>query len=331
MTCQSGWPLIQDTIIFFFLQNLCNREHSDTENAQSMMNSGKNNLLVVLFVVLGNGRLRYHHDSAVAAFGFHPPILRPSVLQSTQTTTRRTFQHRPSYLFDSSNNNDNIKQIDEYEGEDLKPDLESDSDANAEGKKFSFRQLQEQFLPSFQKLPLNQQDNILRSVKDAQNFLDEKTDGWALSTADLSPETERSPLGISFLATNVGYGLVGILLTLRGDVFLGLLTEVTAIASFNYHYWQLVASRKQDAEASETVRLALLIDYTLAFSTIAVALVYTVTSAELPLDGLLAGGIAVLFLGLCWIWEKGQIYMIFHSLWHIFSALAGYLIGASHS
>jgi hypothetical protein len=36
-------------------------------------------------------------------------------------------------------------------------------------------------------------------------------------------------------------------------------------------------------------------------------------------------------LGCSWVWVKGRPYMIFHGLWHFFSAYTGYVIGLIHS
>jgi len=188
-------------------------------------------------------------------------------------------------------------------------------------------------IPFFGQLVLPQPQlywNVSR-IQDAadpvQELLDEYSRGWALSYADLSPEKPDTPIGVSFLATNLAYFLAGMLLFMRGDALFGLLTDVTALASFNYHYTQLEASGKTK---EKSVRLALLLDYICALTSIGVALFYTLTSSDFPLEGLGAGALALVCLGLCWVWEEGKPYMILHGLWHLLSAYAGYLVGATH-
>jgi hypothetical protein len=174
---------------------------------------------------------------------------------------------------------------------------------------------------------------FLSSAKDALSpaaqVLDDATDGWALFYADLSPEDETSPVGQAFLASNIAYAVVGLLLSIQGDAILGLLTEVVSIASFIYHYTQLQASamRTQDS----TVRTALMVDYIFAFTSIFVGLIYLVSDQQLPpIEGFGSAfaGLACLFA--CWIYEKGYPYIVLHSFWHFFSAYSAYVIGISH-
>jgi hypothetical protein len=166
------------------------------------------------------------------------------------------------------------------------------------------------------------------ALSPAARALDFATDGWALSYANLAPETESSPVGQAFLASNIAYALTGIFLTLQGDVFLGFLTELVSVASFTYHYTQLQA---YDNAQDSNVRLALMIDYILAFSTIFVGLAYILMDQQLPpIDGLVSGGVGIACLLLCWVWERGLPYILLHSLWHLFSAYCGYSIGNAH-
>ena len=88
-------------------------------------------------------------------------------------------------------------------------------------------------------------------------FLDKNTGGWALSYADCTPDDETTPLGVLFLLTNVAYLVVGGFLWSKGEVTLGVLTEVAGIVSYIYHYNQLAARGNN----SPAVRLSLLIDY----------------------------------------------------------------------
>jgi hypothetical protein len=81
---------------------------------------------------------------------------------------------------------------------------------------------------------------------------------------------------------------------------------------------------------ARTVRMALLLDYLFASISILTALVYLLTTSTLPLTALAVAVASVVFLSLSWVWEYGKPYMIFHSLWHLCSAYAGYLIGTQH-
>lgn len=157
--------------------------------------------------------------------------------------------------------------------------------------------------------------------------VDNATGGWGLSYADLSPQTPRSPAGIAFLATNVLYGAVGVTLSMNGDVFYGTLTELAGLVSFAYHYAQL----ELGAGRGE-VRLALLIDYLTAGSALIVGGIYMVQSGleYLPASVIFSGLGAIVCLSLCWVWEYGLPYILWHSLWHILSAYTAYLVGQVH-
>jgi len=163
-------------------------------------------------------------------------------------------------------------------------------------------------------------EQIVAPLSDA---LDDATGGWALSYANLEPEDETTPIGISFLATNIAYGLAGILLVSQGNSFLGALTELACLASFCYHYTQLKFGE------SRIVRLALLVDYIFAFSAILVGSIQLFNAHQIPLEALGGGALAITSLGLCWVWEAGVPYIVFHSLWHLFSAYTGYVIGST--
>jgi hypothetical protein len=163
----------------------------------------------------------------------------------------------------------------------------------------------------------------------AATALDEATDGWALGFADLSPESETTPIGQAFLATNIAYAVVGILLSLHGEAVLGFLTECASAASFIYHYTQLQAGVNRTDDS--TVRTALMVDYVFAVSSILLAVVYLAMDHQLPpMEGIISGGVGIGCLLACWVWEKGLPYIVLHSLWHLFSAYCGYIVGTAH-
>jgi hypothetical protein len=76
-----------------------------------------------------------------------------------------------------------------------------------------------------------------------QKILDNGTGGWALSAANLGPDYHQTIIGQVFLATNIRYAATGLVLTVKSDLRFGLLTDLVAIASFNYHYEQLLTTR----------------------------------------------------------------------------------------
>ena len=158
--------------------------------------------------------------------------------------------------------------------------------------------------------------------------LDQVSD-WILDYSDLRPDSEKTAAGQAFLATNVAYSLAGAYLVQNGDLFFGFLTEITAVASFAYHYGQLESKGENKLPS---VRLALLIDYILAFTSIGVALFYLVTSGgEQILTVLPPAILSLAALGASWVWYGGTPYMILHGLWHFLSAYTGYLVGAIHA
>ena len=176
---------------------------------------------------------------------------------------------------------------------------------------------------------LFQAKTVLGPASRLAQSVDDATDGWALSYADLSPETETTPVGQAFLATNIAYAVAGIALSVQGDLFYGALLELVSMASFLYHYTQLQEPGGQLEDG--TVKAALLIDYCLALTSIFVGLVYIALDHQLPpLEGLISGGLAVVFLLACWIWEHGLTYIVLHSIWHILSAYTGFIVGTSH-
>jgi len=157
--------------------------------------------------------------------------------------------------------------------------------------------------------------------------VDEATGGWGLSYADLHPVTPQTTVGQAFLATNFFYALSGLWLGINGDWFYGGLTEIAGIVSFVYHYTQLDFGKNRSE-----VRLALLIDYFCAGAALITGGVYMISAGitSIPLEALIAAGVSGICLSLCWVWEFGYPYIFWHSLWHIFSAYTGYLVGQEH-
>lgn len=84
------------------------------------------------------------------------------------------------------------------------------------------------------------------------------------------------------------------------------------------------------------VRLALLIDYFSAGSALLTGFIYILQIAfqgegiSIPIDVYVTSTLALGCLGLCWVYEYGNLYLFWHSLWHIFSAYVGYEVGQLH-
>eukprot|EP00545_Synedropsis_sp_CCMP1620_P001349 CAMPEP_0119016288 /NCGR_PEP_ID=MMETSP1176-20130426/11914_1 /TAXON_ID=265551 /ORGANISM="Synedropsis recta cf, Strain CCMP1620" /LENGTH=287 /DNA_ID=CAMNT_0006969631 /DNA_START=217 /DNA_END=1080 /DNA_ORIENTATION=- len=159
-----------------------------------------------------------------------------------------------------------------------------------------------------------------------------------LSSANLEPENETTFLGMSFLATNVAFGLCGSLLATQGNAALGVVTEIACFGSFLYHFSQLKFGQHDASSSSsltesdeEIVKLALLVDYFFAIAAIVVAGIQLIFSShqQIPSDVIYSGSMAIASLGACLIWEEGVAYIIFHSLWHVFSAYTCYMIGST--
>lgn len=78
--------------------------------------------------------------------------------------------------------------------------------------------------------------------------------------------------------------------------------------------------------------MALLTDYLTAGAALVTGGLYMTDLgiSGVPLDAVITGAGAVACLSLCWVWEFGQPYLFWHSLWHILSAYTGFLVGQAH-
>lgn len=173
------------------------------------------------------------------------------------------------------------------------------------------------------------QQQLETTLAPAIDFIDNASDGWALSYADLTPNSERTLLGQAFLATNIAYTAVGIFLSLQGEVLLGVFTDICSVASFCYHYAQL--QQPYGRTNDSIVKLALLVDYLFAITSIFIGLFYLVFGhAVPPTEGIICAILSIVSLLSCWVWERGLPYLVLHSLWHLLSAASAYYIGIAH-
>ena len=190
----------------------------------------------------------------------------------------------------------------------------------------------------------------MTSLEQVADQLDGWTGGWATTYADLYPESPTTPLGIFFLATNLAYSMAGYALwvttttttttnTPMDGLLLSVLTETASVASFVYHYGQLLsgsaaaASEEESSLSFSWVRIVLVVDYLVAFAAIGTALSCLVTTPGgmvLSWQGWVACSLSLVCLALSWIDERPGPYIVFHGLWHILGAYGGYSVGQAH-
>jgi len=195
------------------------------------------------------------------------------------------------------------------------------------GKKYSVSKDDEDDGDNKFEFDLEEGGNLFGPLLPFAKVIYEATGGWGVSYADLSPQTPRTFAGASFLLTNVCYAVAGVMLTVHGDVLFGAMTEIAGVVSFIYHYLQLDLGKDRNE-----VRLALVIDYITAGVALITGTLYIFEMGfpSLPFECVLFGVMSLVSLSLSWVWEFGIPYIFWHSLWHIFSALSGYLIGETH-
>lgn len=244
---------------------------------------------------------RHHHS--IATFVVPSSLTSSSIVLSRSKTTTCT----------SSSSKSKITRC--YLSKDLRENERAINDYNTNNNFKGIRNPNERYENNF---------GPLLPIAEA---VDTFTNGWGLSYADLRPVTPRTPVGIAFLLTNILYNAAGIYLLSHGDIFYGTLMELAGIVSFVYHYTQLELGK----DRSE-VRLALLIDYFFAGSALLTGTYYMIIVGlnAIPLEAHASAVGAVICLSLCWVWEYGYPYILWHSLWHILSAYTGYLVGLVH-
>ena len=159
--------------------------------------------------------------------------------------------------------------------------------------------------------------------------------GWFLAYADLRPFDETSLESQLFLATNLGFFVVGAFAATAGAPGLGVLCEAAGTASCWYHYAQVAQPKTQPFPGTNhpSVQLALLVDYACAIATLVAGLAY---AAELGPTGVPPSAVAYALgavggLAGGWFFEKPREYMALHGAWHVLSAAAGGELVAAHA
>lgn len=153
-----------------------------------------------------------------------------------------------------------------------------------------------------------------------QNHLESKYK-WLFSYADLAPYSTSSIEGLVFLATNLFYSYVGIVLFQNNQSFYSLVIEIAGVVSMYYHWCQL-----NYGPNNQQVIKALILDYFIACSTIILITYYAFQfysiTTIVPFSCISLALVALSSLGLSWKYEYGLPYMMYHGLWHILSAYA---------
>jgi len=168
---------------------------------------------------------------------------------------------------------------------------------------------------------------------------------WVFFSPDLSPARASSIVGVAFLSTNLAYFAVSSTLIADGELTIGSLVGVAGIASCMYHYNQL-----EYPYPSKKTQIALLVDYASAATLVSVGtfdIIMDIGLDNLPIETYACGGISLLFLFTGWfgmpfplygipqfeaamVAGKQSPYLLFHSLWHIFSSLTAFYVGEAH-
>jgi len=168
-------------------------------------------------------------------------------------------------------------------------------------------------------------NDVNQALRPLARFVESKTSGWGLTYANITVN-ETHPFGFFFLSTNAAYELVSSTIPSNLDNgYYSITIQIAGLVSIWYHWAQLHygASRKEVVEA-------LLVDYCTAFlamtSTIAYLFLFH-DNFENLIYSALYGILGIIFLTLSWVYEFGNFYMLFHGLWHIFSALSAYFVG----
>jgi hypothetical protein len=166
---------------------------------------------------------------------------------------------------------------------------------------------------------------------------------WILTYPSLDPETPWSPAGNFFLATNIGFISAGTNLLNDGDTVLGALSIASAIVSWWYHYEQLASTTVKGGNKKRT-EVAILVDYIVAVSCIAVGCYYVFELGldDFPFTAASSASLALLCLFIGWFppiaaplfrtpWAGTTAsYIAAHSMWHVLSAYTLYDVGEAH-
>jgi hypothetical protein len=156
---------------------------------------------------------------------------------------------------------------------------------------------------------------------------------WAFTYANLEPYGLDSPEAQCFLATNLGFFLVGGgMATSGGNPVLGAMCELAGSASCWYHYTQIrVGGNRQSA-----VQTTLALDYSCALPSLVLAVGYARDLGDaLPIGAVLWAAAA--FAGLSYgcrqdvMYEQPRVFMAVHGAWHLCLQIAGLEMVAAHA
>ena len=156
---------------------------------------------------------------------------------------------------------------------------------------------------------------------------DTYANGSILAYANTTGFNYTEPVGAAFLLTNCFYIASGASILAKNPsnniyYYSTFIIEMAGLLSFNYHFQQLVLGpgRRQ-------VKYALLLDYIGAITAIfmiTAEIIHQSTLGYIPAQSIelsIAGSLCLLG---SWVCLTGYEYIVFHSLWHIFSGAACY-------
>ena len=177
------------------------------------------------------------------------------------------------------------------------------------------------------------QPTVLRRTTPSARWRSRKFMNWAFTYANVEPYGMDSLEAQCFLATNLGFFLVGAnMATTGGDAVLGAMCELAGSASCWYHYTQIrVGGNRQSA-----VQSTLAIDYCCALPSLILATGYARDLGDaLPASAVL--WTAAAFAGLIYgcqqdvMYEQPRVFMAVHGGWHLGLQIAGMQMVAAHA
>ena len=140
----------------------------------------------------------------------------------------------------------------------------------------------------------------------------------------MRPLTDADLESRLFIGTNAAFVVAGSALAANGNAGLGVLLDLASVGSVGYHWSQCALGGTN----RPLVQLAMLVDYAFALPSAALGTVCALSlGSELPMSVVACAVAALASLAGGWLdvaEENPRVYMLFHGLWHIFSAAAGY-------
>ena len=172
---------------------------------------------------------------------------------------------------------------------------------------------------------INKEAPVMAIEKFLHNIYSVKNDIEIGKYANLHPYTENDLVGFLFLVTNLSFLVSGnyYYYNLNDRIF-GTIIDVAGLVSLYYHWAQL----HYGVDNLAPVTTALYIDYVTAFITVVYFSIDTISSLSQSFPNAV-GSIFLSITAICFLltsWHRdnnfGVRYMVFHGLWHVFSAIS---------